>query len=481
MPNLEPHLFVILGVTGDLSQRKLLPALYHLSTQGVLDGACRVLGVGRREMDDDGFRRFAREALREAGFKEEALSQWCDQWLHYTSLGESGEGYDVLGERIEALEKEYGFPGNRVFYLALPPKVFPGTIQGLGDAGLNQGPGWTRLVIEKPFGRDLDSAQALNRLVHGAFEESQVYRIDHYLGKETVQNLLVFRFANPIFESLWNRDRVESVQITVAEDLGVEERAGYYDGVGALRDMVQNHLTQLLTLIAMEVPTSFEADAIRYEKVKVLRLLAPLRPENTVLGQYEKGTVGREEVLGYREEEGVAPDSRTETFVGLRLEVDSWRWQGVPFYLWTGKRLGRKLTQIDVVFRNPPVCFFRAFDACNPHPNVLRIMLQPDEGFDLCFEVKAPGEEMALESQQLHFGYEEAFGSLPDAYQTLILDVMQGDQTLFVHADEVEASWRFYEPLLTGDYEVHGYPAGTWGPEAAERMLAERGHMRQVE
>ncbi len=472
-PALDPHLFVIVGGTGDLAQRKLLPALARALGRAS-DVESVVLAVSRTaDMDDDAYRDFARAALDRAGVTDPAALDWCGRKLHHMPLPEtSASSWTAVKERIEAVESEHGLPGNRVFYLALPPDAFPGTIMALGDAGLAEGPGWTRLVIEKPFGRDLASARALNALVHRHFDESQVYRIDHYLGKETVQNLLVFRFANPVFEDVWNRDRVASVRITVAESLGVEHRAAYYEHAGALRDMIQNHATQLLTLVAMEAPAAFDAAAIRAEKVKVLRSIAPLDPDAMVLGQYAAGEIDGKAVPGYRDEPGVAPDSRTETFAALRLDVATWRWQGVPFFLRTGKRLGRRLTRIVVTFRRPPVEIFEPFqDACRLGSNVLVLTLQPDEGFDLGFEVKTPGEGVELASQRLRFRYDEAFAPLPDAYETLLRDIVQGDQTLFVHADEVEAAWRLYDPLLAHKPEPLPYAAGSRGPAAADRNL----------
>jgi len=473
-PQLEPHLFVIIGGTGDLTQRKLLPALVRSmrreqGPQSVVLGASRKTGL-----DDAAYCAWGRAALEEAGVTDPAALQWCDDRLHYLPLPETTpETFQALKQRILDVESEHGLPGNRVFYLALPPGAFPETIRALGTAGLARGPGWTRLVIEKPFGRDLESAVALNGIVHEVFDESQVYRIDHYLGKETVQNLLVFRFANPVFEDVWNRDRVASVQITVAESLGVGHRAGYYEQAGALRDMVQNHATQLLTLVAMEAPAAFDAAAIRAEKVKVLRSIAALDAREAVLGQYTAGTVDGKAVPGYLQEPGVAPDSRTETYAGLRLDVATWRWQGVPFLIRTGKRLERRLTRIVVAFRRPPIEIFEPFqDVCRLNSNVLVLTLQPDEGFDLRFEVKTPGEGVDLVSERLRFRYDEAFAPLPDAYETLLRDVVEGDQTLFVHADEAEAAWRLYDPLLRQKPRPLPYPAGGRGPSGRQILAA---------
>ena len=478
-PKTEPATLVVLGATGDLAQRKLYPALYRLMAREAMDERTQILGAARRaDLDDRGFRAMARTALQAGGAEGEHLDRWCDGCLLYQSIGTGRpEDFQALARRLDALEREQRLPPNRVFYLALPPEAFPGTITGLGEARLNRNPGWSRLVIEKPFGRDLASAQELNRLVHRYFDESQIYRIDHYLGKETVQNLLIFRFSNPIFETLWNRDRVESVQITVAEAVGLEGRMAYYTRAGAFRDMVQNHLAQLLTLVAMEVPGAFDAAAIRNEKVKVLRAVASPSAEDVVFGQYRRGRLNGHEVPGYLEEPGVAADSAIETFVALKLDVATWRWHGTPFYLRTGKRLPHRTTKIVITFRCPPVSVFEpASSPCTIHANALVITIQPDEGFDLRFEVKAPGQPLTLATQRLHFRYAEAFGPLPDGYETLLLDVLAGDQTLFVRADEVEASWRVFTPILEHRPPVEAYPAGTWGPEAADALLARDGH-----
>ncbi len=471
------HLFVVLGGTGDLMGRKLLPALWRLADEGYLATATTVLAAGRRtSWTDESYQEWARAALSKAGLPPDRPRHWCGECLHYQALGEGTEAdYRRLAQRIEQLEAQRGLPGNRIFYLALPPGAVAPTVEMLGRVGLNRSRGWTRLVCEKPFGHDYESARELNRRLQRYFDEGQIYRIDHYLGKETVQNLLIFRFANTIFEAVWNRHFVASVEILVAETAGVEGRGEFYDQTGALRDMVQNHLSQLLTLVAMEPPWCFEADAIRDEKVKVLRSVAPPSPESLVLGQYAEGVIDGQLVPGYRAEPGVAPDSDTETFVALRLSINNWRWQGVPFLLRTGKRMPRRSTQIALNFVCPVLHIFRQTVPLNIQANSLVLTLQPDEGFDLRFEVKAPGAAMQLEPASLSFKYAEAFDRLPDAYETLLLDVMTGDQTLFVRADEVEESWRLYTPLLQAMPQPHLYAAGTLGPTAANRLMVPRG------
>ena len=459
----KPHLFVAFGGTGDLMRRKLLPALYKLNKQGLIHPASRILAVARSgEMDDERYRSWAAAQILKLDLDDESqVHQWCQKRLFFQTIGSGQEeDYQTLSKRIGAIEAADELPSNRVIYLAIPPTGLEKTISGLGKAGLNQGEGWVRLVIEKPFGYDLASAVDLNRKLHEHFTEPQVYRIDHYLGKETVQNLLVFRFANPVFESIWNRDRVQSVEIIVSEDLGVETRAAYYDRVGALRDMVQNHLTQLLCLTAMEIPATLDADSVRDEKVKILKSIPPLQSEDAIFGQYS----------GYLEEPGVPPESKTETYAALRLQVANWRWQGVPFLLRTGKRLSRRLTQISVHFRCPPIQLFHPYECGEIASNKLVITLQPEEGFDLHFEVKSPGQAIRLQTQRLHFRYAETFGQLPEAYETLLLDVMTGDQTLFVRGDEAESAWRIYAPFLEHCSELHSYEAGTWGPTAAEEL-----------
>ena len=470
----EPHLFIVMGGSGDLMRRKLLPALYRLQARGALRGKTFVVGAGRREISDDAYRAWAAGVLTGAGLSVDAGGAWCSGCLHYRSVHEgTAEDYRHLAGEIAALERMHDLPGNRIFYLALPPGALPDAIEALGEAGLSKSPGWTRIVVEKPFGYDLESAKEINALILRYFTESQTYRIDHYLAKETVQNLMVFRFANAIFESLWNRDRVDNVQITVAESIGVSARAGYYDQAGALRDMVQNHLTQLLALTAMEIPAALEPGMIHDEKVKVLKSVSPLGPGDVVFGQYTGGSLNGDRVRGYREEDGVAHDSQTETFVALQLYVNNWRWQGVPFFLRTGKRLPTRTTQIVVNFRCPVLACFAPF-SCDIHCNRLVVMLEPDEGFDLCVEVKAPGQPFVLKTERLAFRYADAFGPLPEAYETVLLDLVLGDQTLFVRADAVEEAWALYAPLLENRPPIYPYAAGAWGPDEVMNLLQGR-------
>ena len=462
-------LFVLFGATGDLSRRKILPAFYHAFLNAADSGAPVLLGVGRSDWSDDKFQEIVGQSLIDNGIEPDVAARWCRHSVAYQQLDDYSDLTSVC-RRASEMESRLGLAGNRIFYLAVPPFTFPDIVMQLGEHR-EQSPwaGWTRVIVEKPFGNDLESATELNQLIHQYFSEEEIYRIDHYLGKETVQNLLVFRFANAIFESLWNRNHVERIEITVAEELGVDGRAGYYEGVGALRDMVQNHLTQLLALTAMEVPARFDAEGIRQEKIKVLRSIEPLSMEDVVRGQYAAAN-GEE---GYRDHDGVAEDSHTETAVALRLFIQNWRWQGVPFLLRTGKRMPTRLTEIAVYFRRPPVQLFGGADFCNVNRNVLRMRLQPDEGFSLGFEVKAPGEatpgRMELSSESLDFSYADAFGRIPDAYETLLRDIAEGDQTLFVHADETEAAWRLYQPILDAHLPLQPYDSGSWGP-ALERL-----------
>ncbi|HUF23555.1 MAG TPA: glucose-6-phosphate dehydrogenase [Vicinamibacterales bacterium] len=441
-----PVLLVIIGATGDLTRRKLLPALGALDARGELPRPFVVLGVARDPHPDDAaFRAIATDAL--PGLDEGQIQ--------YQPIGEGAPpDFARIAADITELERQHGLPGNRIFYLALPPQAFAPTIEALGAAGLNRSAGFTRVVVEKPFGRDLESARALNALLHRHFDEQQIYRIDHYLGKETVRNLMVFRFANPIFETQWNRDRIERVDISVAEAEGVGTRAGYYEQAGAVRDMLQNHVMQLLCHVAMEPPATFDADAVRDEKLKVLQSMQQISPDAAVLGQYED----------YTGEPGVDAASATATFAAITARIDNWRWHGVPFVLSTGKRLRQRSTRIVVQFRPAPVRLFSGIPGCDIAPDRLTIFIQPSEGFALAFGVKEPGEHIRVRPEHLDFKYADAFGPLADAYETLLRDVMQGDQTLFVRADWVERSWDLFQPLLEAPPHPLKYAAGSWGP-----------------
>ncbi|MEO1482488.1 MAG: glucose-6-phosphate dehydrogenase [Myxococcota bacterium] len=471
MKSIEPNLFVFFGGTGDLARRKLMPSLARLQSRGLLGEGSYVLALSRKpEFDDESFRAFAHEEMMKFGV-EAAVSEGFLDRLYFQSIGDSTEeDFQSLKARIEEIEERHSIPQNRAYYLALPPSVFEHAIHGLGRAGLNHSEGWTRVVVEKPFGHDLESAQKLNRVIHEHFNESQVYRIDHYLGKDTVQNFMVFRFANPIFERLWNRDTIESIEISVGESIGTGGRAEYYDKSGALRDMIQNHLTQLFSLIAMEVPAIYEPEAVRNEKIKVLRSTLAPGPDDVVYGQYAGGSVDGEKTKGYLHEEGVAPDSKTETFVALKLRIDNWRWQGVPFYLRTGKRMPMKTSRVVIKFKGAPVSLFESMGNVDLDRNVLVLKLQPDEGFDLYFNVKKPGSPFDITRMPLRFRYKEEFAEIPEAYETLLLDVLDGDQTLFVHAEEVEASWELYSELITSPPRPKPYFGGSWGPESADEL-----------
>ena len=486
-----PCTVIIMGAGGDLTSRKLMPALAHLGHDGLLDRTVSVIGVGHQRISDAAFRESMAAAIKGSTETGEATEESFRKFLgrlHYV-WGDlrAADTYHLMANRLEEIEGEHVAERGRLFYFAIPPSLYPDVIRHLSASGLaprssEASSAWVRLVIEKPFGHDLASARALNTLVRGVFSERQGYRIDHYLGKETVQNLLVLRFANSIFEPVWNREHVHHVQITAAETVGVEHRASYYEEAGVLRDMFQNHLLQLLALTTMEPPSSFEADAVRDEKVKALRSIRPMTAMEaraaSVVGQYGAGRVAGEPVPGYREEPKVAPDSCVPTYAALRLMIDNWRWEGVPFFLRSGKRMAKRATEIAVQFRRPPHLLFPTSDGNRMAPNVLAIRVQPEEGISLSFEVKVPGVEVQMTPVRMVFSYSDAFGpSTHSAYETLLLDAMQGDATLFARGDQVETAWRVIDPVAAAwadgvPADIPNYEAGSWGPEAADDLLA---------
>jgi glucose-6-phosphate 1-dehydrogenase len=498
----DPGALVIFGITGDLAYRKLIPALYDLACHQVLPEQTTVVGYGRKPLDDGALRDLMQRAIDDHYGADAVDGKYCERVLraprYVQGEFDDAEGYRRLAAVLDELGRGKYAARNRMFYLATPPSLFPVIARALGSAGLARWgagdvshtggepvAGWSRLVVEKPFGRDLETARELDGIIRGVFDEAQVYRIDHYLAKETVQNLLVLRFANAIFEPVWNRRHVDHVQITAAETLGIEHRGPYYEEAGALRDMLEPHLLQLFALVAMEPPVAFGADAVRDEKLKVLRCVRPIPRERVDLfaarGQYVEGVVDGALVPGYRQEERVPPDSQTETFAAVKLLIDNWRWQGVPFYLRTGKRMARQVTEIAIQFRRPPVALFGAGRGA-PQANVLVLRVQPDEGFSLLIESKQPGQELSLTPVDMDFTYGGTLQELPfSAYETVLVDAMEGDQTLFNRDDQVEGAWRIVAPILEAwavplPRGVPIYESGTWGPEAADTLVARDGH-----
>jgi|CZKI01.1.fsa_nt_gi glucose-6-phosphate 1-dehydrogenase len=483
---------VIFGASGDLTARKLIPAIYNLSYDNLLPADFHLVGYGRKPIPDEEFRTMASGAVKEFSRRELDAEIWGRVAANttYVSGGyDERAGFDRLAAHIGEIEKGIGGEVQSLFYISTPPSVFGPIIENLGLSGLggrNLGnANHSKVVVEKPFGRDLNSARLLNSALRSVFSEEQVYRIDHYLGKETVQDLLVQRFANSIFEPLWNRNYIESVQITVAEDQGVGTRAGYYEQSGCLRDMIQNHTMQLLALTAMEAPGSFEAEAVRDEKVKVLKAIQPIalaEPGDVCRAQYVAGMTGGKSVPGYLDEEGVAPGSGTETYAAIRLSINNWRWHGVPFYLRSGKRLARRVSEIAVQFKAPPGTIFGQKERFDLAANTLSFQIQPDEGLSMILNAKIPGLETRTQPVKMSFRYATAFGSnTPEAYERLVLDAMIGDGTLFIRGDETETSWKLYTPVLDfwrsqGRKGMEGYPAGSWGPNEAGGLLAPRGH-----
>ncbi|HEX9716909.1 MAG TPA: glucose-6-phosphate dehydrogenase [Actinomycetota bacterium] len=461
-----PQAIVVFGASGDLARKKILPALYNLASQGLLPEKHAIVGYAFSDWGDEAFREYARGSIAEFSrtpFDEEVWKPFADSLSFVPGGFDDPAAFVRLGDRLREVDERYDTDGGRLYYLATPPPFFASIAKGLGAIG--QATPRSRIVIEKPFGHSLESARDLSRSVHDVFGESQIFRIDHYLGKETVQNLVVFRFGNAVWERVWNRDAIDHVQLTVAEQYGVEGRSAYYEKAGAIRDLLQNHMLQVLSFVTMEPPRSLEPEAFRDEKVKLLKAIRPIDPADVARGQYE----------GYRSEPGVDPNSRTETYVAARLLIDNWRWEGVPFYLRHGKRLPQRATEITVVFRGAPDYLFREIGLPNLEHDHLTIRVQPDEGISLAFQAKVPGPGYNVRPVRMDFDYDRSFMHAPaEAYERLLHDAMDGDHTLFTREDGVERSWEIVTPILENPGPVHPYAPGTWGPEEADRLIAPR-------
>ena len=483
----EPCVVVIFGASGDLTKRKLLPALFHLEQSGLLPKEFRIVGVARRDLGASFAQDMKKGILEFGGVKDGAdkLDEFINKVSYHAMNFDDDAGYAELKSLLEKYDKEYGTKGNRLFYLAVAPEYFSDIIHRLGDHGMaHPEKGNVRVIIEKPFGHDLESARELNDDVNKVFDEEQVFRIDHYLGKETVQNILVFRFANGIFEPIWNRNYIDHVQITAAESIGIEGRGPFYEKAGALRDVVQNHMMELLSFVCMEPPVSFHSAAVRYEKVKVWRAIKSIDCKSTVRGQYAPGTVDGKEVKGYRQEDRVNPESQTETFAAVKLEIENWRWAGVPFYLRAGKRLAKRATEITIQFKQPPMLLFDRAQSgpCKEiQPNLITMRIQPDEGISLRFGAKLPTPDMTVCPVNMDFSYASAFGTnTANGYERLLLDAMLGDATLFAHRDGVEATWALFTPVLetwaaAKPMDFPNYASGAWGPKQAADLLLRDG------
>ena len=491
-----PCAIVIFGASGDLSKRKLLPSLYRLFFERRISSSFAVIGSSRTPMSDDAFREKMKESvskfLEDAPFDEDVWRSFAQSLFYVPGDLSNPESYEDIKRKLDQVEKSHDTAGNALFYLSTQPSYYAEAILELGKHGLQHGNGWRRVIIEKPFGHDLDSARRLNEEIHKVFDESAIYRIDHYLGKETVQNILAFRFGNGIFEPLWNRGYVDYMQITAAESIGVEGRGAYYQEAGALRDMIQNHLSQVMATVAMEPPTVFDATNVRDERAKLLRSVRIMKPEDVpkygVAGQYGPAKVGGQDLPGFRQEPSVDPEAQTDTYAAVTFFVDNWRWAGVPFYIRTGKRMPKRVTDIAIQFHAPPLGLFKQETRTGlreARPNLLVLRIQPEEGISLRFLSKSPGSGMRVRPVSMDFNYGSSFGERsPTAYETLLLDAMAGDPTLYTRQDMVEASWQIVQPILDvwakTKFDFPNYPAGSWGPKESDEMLARQGHVWRI-